>query len=716
MIVYARWTVNQYTVTFNAGEGSVSPESRTVNYNTPLGSLSEPTKTGYTFGGWYTGQNGSGDLFTASTPVTESKTVYARWIPQYTVTFNAAGGDPATQTRTVTGGLPIGSLPAAPTKTGHTFGGWYTAANGGGDPFTASTAVTADITVHAKWLINAYTVTFNAAGGSVSPESQAADHNTTLGALLPTPTKPGHTFGGWYTSGGTQFTASTAVTADITIYAKWTINQYTVTFDAAGGSVSPSARTVNYNTTLGTLPTPTKTEHTFGGWFPNANGGDEFTDSTPVTADITVYARWTINQYTVTFDAAGGSVSPATRTVNYNTPLGALLPAPARTDHTFDGWYTAANGGGDPFTVSTAVTADITVYAKWLATVRFNTDGGSAAPPPVTVAIGSSMHSLPQAPTKEGYTFGGWYTDRDGGGTQFTASTTVTGSKTVYAKWIPRYTVTFNAGTGGSVSPSSRTVTSGNQIGDLPVPTRNDWYTFGGWYTAADGGGTQVTASTPVTKNMTVYAKWNTSLQTFLGWVNSNAVPGGNYTYTLEANESIANIELNYGGKKVSITLEGDSQERIVSLSNSGSVHFRIQNGVTLTLGNNLTLQGRSDNEAISVAVESGGTLVMNDGSKICDNYAGKCSRPNYYYCGGGVAVKSGGAFTMNGGEISGNSSDIGAGVFVNGGATFTMNGGIIKDNAAFYQGGGVYVGSGGTFNRRGGTVSGNTPNDVCYQ
>ncbi|MDR2176577.1 MAG: InlB B-repeat-containing protein [Treponema sp.] len=705
MIVYARWTINPYTVTFDAGEGSVSPQPQAADYNTPLGSLPEPAKTGYTFGGWYTGQNGGGTQFTASTPVTESKTVYARWIPQYTVTFDTNGGSAAPPPVPVTGGLSIGSLPVAPTKEGHTFGGWYTAANGGGTPFTASTAVTADITVHAKWLINAYTVTFDAGeGGIVSPGFQAADHNTTLGAFLPTPTKEGHTFGGWYTGqdgGGTEFTKDTKVTGNMTVYAKWTPTEHTVTFNAGEGSVSPSAQTVNYNTSLGVLlPTPTKTEHTFDGWFPNANGtGTPFTAATLVTADITVYARWTIKTYTVTFNAAGGDPATQTRRVNYDSWI-SPLPTPTRTDHTFGGWYTAANGGGDPFTVSTAVTAGITVYAKWLATVRFDTDGGSAAPPPVTVAIGSSMHSLPKAPTKEGYTFGGWYTDRNGGGEPFTASTTVTESKTVYAKWtIKTYTVTFNAGE-GSPATQTQTVPHGNKI-DLPLAPSRAGYIFGEWNTAVDGGGTRFNADTPVTKNMTFYANWLvpnfSSLQAFINWLKLYTENNGNYAYTLKADESIAPAALSCGGNTVRLTLKGDQAERTVSLNSNGSL-FTVGSGVTLVLDHNVTLLGRDTNNASLVTVR-GGSLEMKTGSKIHGNAAPE---------GGGVYVDNG-AFTMSGGTITGNTATShGGGVELCNNSTFTMSGGTISGNTGGNFGGGVDVYR-GAFTMSGGTISGNT-------
>jgi uncharacterized repeat protein (TIGR02543 family) len=475
---------------------------------------------------------------------------------------------------TVTSGSSLGSLPEAPTKDGSTFGHWYTSEDGKEEPFTASTAVTADITVYAKWLVNAYKATFDPAGGIVSEPFQRVEYNTSLGALLLTPTKTGNDFDGWYTEpdgGGTKFTADTPVTGDITIYAQWSA---TVRFDTDVGSAAPPTVTVIIDTTLASLPTE-----------------------------------------------------------------------PTRSGNDFGGWYTARNGGGKEFTASTKVTESKTVYAKWSATVAFNTDEGSAAPQSVTVISGTTLASLPAPPTKAGNVFGGWFTDRNGGGKEFTASTKVTESKTVYAKWSA--TVTFVAN-GGSPATQTRTVTSGSQIGGLPVPTK-DGYTLGGWYTAENGSGTAFTAETPVTESKTVYAKWLapnfSSLQAFLDWLKSYAEAGGNYTYTLHANETIKSNSLEYGGKRVCITIQGDSAERTVTWGSSGPRSpFSISSGVTLTLGNNLTLRGGSLQGHSVVNIYSGSTLIMEPRSKITGNTA------TY---GDGVYVRRG-TFNRNGGTVSG--------------------------------------------------------------
>jgi uncharacterized repeat protein (TIGR02543 family) len=270
------------------------------------------------------------------------------------------------------------------------------------------------------------------------------------------------------------------------------------------------------------------------------------------------------------------------------------------------------------------------------------------------------------------------------------------------------YTVTFNAD-GGSPATQTKTVTSGSSVGssNMPSTPTKSGYSFGGWYTSTGGGGSQFTATTTVTGNITVYAQWgmpdNLSLNDTLAWISNNAVTGDTYTITLRNNEAIAPKSLSYSGKTVDITLTGGSTERTVSLSTIGSL-FTVGSGVTLTLGNNVTLQGRSDNTASLVWVDSGGTLVMNTGSKISGN-----TKSSGY--GGGVYVGNGGIFTMNGGIINGNSAShssagAGGGVAVGGDGAFTMGGGTISGNTALW-GGGVFVG--GTFTMGGGTISGNT-------
>jgi uncharacterized repeat protein (TIGR02543 family) len=153
----------------------------------------------------------------------------------------------------------------------------------------------------------------------------------------------------------------------------------TVSFDKNGGTTdaSPATKTVTPPAaTVDALPDaePTWAGHLFEGWWTeNGDGGNwgaPFTASTPVTAEITVYAKWTANTYTVTFDRNGGTTnaSPQTKTVTFPaTTIDALPAPPARTGYIFGSWNTAADGSGAVFDASTPVTANITVCAQWLA-------------------------------------------------------------------------------------------------------------------------------------------------------------------------------------------------------------------------------------------------------------------------------------------------------------------------------------------------------------
>ena len=116
----------------------------------------------------------------------------------------------------------------------------------------------------------------------------------------------------------------------------------------------------------------------------------------------------------------------------------------------------------------------------------------------------------------------------------------------------------------------------------MPTEPAKSGSVFGGWYTAANGGGTQFTADTVVAANITVYAKWIPPMQAALAWLDSNAEEGGAYTITLSADETVSPQTLSYSGKTVSITLSDGTSEQTVSLSSSGSL-FTVESGITLT-------------------------------------------------------------------------------------------------------------------------------------
>ena len=326
-------------------------------------------------------------------------------------------------------------------------------------------------------IINGYssephTVTFDSQGATTSaaPATMTLNPPDIIVETLPAdPQKTGYNFGGWFTEpagAGVAFTASTPVTSDMTVYAKWDSYSYTVIFNDQSADIAhpdPASKTVDSPaTTVGTLPSdPAKTGLIFGGWYTQTNGaGTQFTASTPVTDNITVYAYWVEYSYTVTFNDQGADMKhpdPASILVNSPaTTVGSLPEAPQKTNFTFSGWFTQTGGGGDEFTDSTPVTGSITVYAKWIPvyTVTFNDQGANVHPDPATKTVtppATTIDALPTPPQKKDYFFGGWYTDPNGAEEEFTASTVVTKSITVYAKWVSRYSSTVGNRTGASI-------------------------------------------------------------------------------------------------------------------------------------------------------------------------------------------------------------------------------------------------------------------------
>lgn len=214
---------------------------------------------------------------------------------------------------------------------------------------------------------------------------------------------------------------------------------------------------------------------------------------------------------TVTFDANGGTVSPASKTVTYGEPYGDL-PTPARTGYNFEGWYTAATGGdliGD-----VTKTADHTIYARWTPirlVVYLDANGGTVTPEGKEASYDEQYGQREPLPTpaRTGFTFDGWYTERTGGSkVEDTTRITETASHTLYARWTAiSVTVNFDAD-GGTVDSTSKRVTYGETYGTLPTPNRTG-YTFDGWYTGTTGGD-KVESTTEVTQTTdhTLYARW----------------------------------------------------------------------------------------------------------------------------------------------------------------------------------------------------------------
>ena len=222
-------------------------------------------------------------------------------------------------------------------------------------------ALTADSELFAKYTGKQYTVTFYS-----DPDTIYTSKIVTYPATAPnitSPTMTGYTFLGWFTDKACiyPYDITSPVTKDTALYAKWEINSYQVTFDSMGGS-SLDNQQVTYNGTAATPSAPTKAGYTFDGWFTDKDYTKSYDFATPVTDDITLYAKWDIASYNVNFDSMGGS-SLDNQQVTYNGTA-ATPSAPTKAGYTFDGWFTDKDYTKS-YDFATPVTDDITLYAKW---------------------------------------------------------------------------------------------------------------------------------------------------------------------------------------------------------------------------------------------------------------------------------------------------------------------------------------------------------------
>ena len=443
--LYGKWKANpSFTVRFNSYDGDTPANPAEIAVVSPaysVGALPDPpTKAGYYLAGWGDKQYTYAE-FLADIP--NGPTDYPRWDEVIKSDYISQDDLINTQKRgyfvelTADTYLPIVRM-----------GSWFNA------PETTNYRDVID--VFAVWAeSHTYVVTFDNQGATVNCSPLTKEVTTpakNVDALPSNPSRDGYLFAGWFTQPngqGSQFTTSTLVGDDITVYANWEeIHTYTVTFDNQGATVncSPLTKEVTTPATMvDALPSnPSKDGYVFGGWYTQPNGqGSKFTVTTPVAADITVYAYWN-EIFTVTFDNQGATVncSPTSKdVVPPATKLSSLPTNPSKTGYIFDGWYTLPGGAGSPFTTNTVVENDMTVYAyfrPYSYLVTFDNQGATVNCSPTTKTVASpntTVGSLPTDPSKNGFFFRGWYTQPEGAGSQFLASTTVTGPITVYAKW-----------------------------------------------------------------------------------------------------------------------------------------------------------------------------------------------------------------------------------------------------------------------------------------
>ena len=455
IVVTAIETANTYTITYDAGEGTVTPATQDVVYDsTPT--LATPTLEGYTFTGW----TYNGNAVLGKWTIAGNVTLVASWVKDvvntYTVTFKQDGQTDKTYTN-VEEGSTFTEIPETENKVGYTVE-WDE------EDLAALTNISGNVIVEAVETANTYTITYDAGDGTVNPATQEVVYDST--PTLAIPTLDGYTFTGW-TYNGNAVLGKWTIAENVTLVSGWTKNleKFTITFRQNGQTDKVYTDIVEGSTFTDIPKTADKEGYTVE-W--------EETDLsalTNISSNVIVEAVETANIYTITYDAGDGVVTPATQDVEYDsTPT---LATPTLDGYTFTGWTYNGNAVSGKWTIAD----NVTLVAGWVKdvvptyTVTFR-QSGQTDKVYENVEKGSTFTNIPEVIAKVGYTI--VWDEED-----LAALTNVSGNVIVEAiETVKTYTITLNAN-GGTVSSKTITIIYGEAY-TLETPAHDD-YKFAYW-------------------------------------------------------------------------------------------------------------------------------------------------------------------------------------------------------------------------------------------
>ena len=347
-----------------------------------------------------------------------------------------------------------------------------------------------------------YTITFNLNGGSLS--NAPKEYDGSIDVLLPSPTKEGYDFDGWYETSDFSDSIVSKIekgaTGNKVFYAKWSEipapETYCITFITNGGILLEYV--ISYDETQEVvLPTPTKVGYTFDGWYETSDFTDGVVNKIErgTTGNKTLFAKWETISYLIIYNTNNGNLSNAP--VNYDITQNVILPTPTRDGYEFIGWYSDSQFSGDMITsITEGSIGNKEFFAKWETitySISYNTNNGSLSN--ATVNYDVTQNVILPTPTRNGYSFVGWYSDSQFGGDKITSITEGSiGNKEFFAKWeIISYLITYNTNNGNlSNAPVNYNI---SQTVILPTPTR-DGYEFIGWYSDSQFSGDMITSIT----------------------------------------------------------------------------------------------------------------------------------------------------------------------------------------------------------------------------
>jgi len=619
IVLFAQWIPNDYTVSYNANKpsgasgtvgGTMSDTAHVYDTSSAL-RTNAFSLTGWRFIAWNTEANGSGIVFYDATTVRTlnfahngTTVLYAQWaVNTYNVSYNA--NKPATASGNISGAMAetahtydtASNLRAnAYALIGWCFNGWNTAANGSGTPFadsasvsTLNTAQNGTTTLYAQWLANNYSVSYNGnkpsgASGSICGATANSNHTFDTASALTSNgfTLIGWTFVGWNTmqnGSGTAFIGGASVSTlnsthngTTILYAQWTQNSYTVTYEKnkpttassqVGGAMSDSSHIYDTASFL-RANAYTLTGWRLSGWSLSESGSVVYADGASISTlnsengeNTKLYAKWINNDYTVVYDknvpvSASNMVSGTMANTAHVYDVASQLRQNAYilTGWSVTHWNTAANGSGTSYadkaiisTLNPVHNGTTTLYAQWAQnpyTVAYEKNKPTTASSEVVGTMTDSSHIYDAASslranvyTLTGWRFIGWslsasgsvvYTD---GASISTLNSGNGGNTKLYAKWINNdYTVIYDKNKPATASSAvNGTMANTAHVYDIASPLRQNAYTligwkFIGWSTSASGNVVysdkdNISIGTATnTGTATLFAKWTQTTYT----------------------------------------------------------------------------------------------------------------------------------------------------------------------------------------------------------
>lgn len=573
LVLYAKWEVIKYQLTYDLDGGALAKgkTNPTVYDAAKDVTLNAPVKAGYNFTGWKVNEEETRITNNKITKGSHTGDLHltACWKEYaYRVVWNKNAKDAAGSMSDVD--LTFSEELTIPeegyTRNGYDFLGWNTSANGKGTAYTEgmkvkglSTKDKATVTLYAQWQERPFEILYELNGGvnnAKNPDSYSLNKTVSL----QNPTREGFTFAGWYTDAGfadgTQIRKIEKNPGDITVYARWRENVYTIKLDGNGGKRADKKVMSPVNaafTEEKVLPSNeyVRAGYRFEGWNTRKDGkGTSYADGETVSgllakdkAAVTLYAQWTIIEIPITYELDGGvnsAKNPAVVTIARDVSLS----APTREGYTFKGWYTDSSCEvklkNNKILKST--TQPVTVYAKWEENryaLKYDKNGGKYE---ISKEAQNKSYGYTDSVTllngkgaeRANYALTGWNTKKDRSGTHYDLGAACSGlaqkgTVILYAEWTPlpdkTHRITYHNLEGAeNRNPDSYSFEKDVKLAN-PVRTG---YTFNGWYTDAAYESKKVASiSRKETKDMELYAKWTENQYTIKYDGNKGSCPKG---------------------------------------------------------------------------------------------------------------------------------------------------------------------------------------------